>query len=180
MKLYLADPRVDPNPHSYQLGLTSCTPLSFAASPGRATIVEMLLRDERVDPSVSGQQGTMPPLAAASSLDDKTDVLRLLLGDPRVGIDSGNNHGVTALYEAALLGSSVHVRLLLGAGADVNAQMRSGRTAQHACYFRNKPKSNAVIGLLLEAPGVDVNAVNNEGRTVLTEGGYRLKPVEGV
>ncbi|MBE3049942.1 ankyrin repeat domain-containing protein [Candidatus Bathyarchaeota archaeon] len=163
MKLYLADPRVAPGRFS-QSGRNA---LIYAAQGHHPRIVELLLRDGRVDPLASGPGVPRPLQAAASGQRDNTDVLRLLLGDLRVDVNGSDNDGITALHKATISCNPVHIRLLLDAGADINKASESGHTALHASCIRPTRFGDEVLALLLAAPSVDLNVRNREGKTVL-------------
>lgn len=161
LKLYLADPRVHPD----RRGRYARTALSHAAEARQPGTVEILLRDERVDPSVVDSDGRTPLMYAANATRENTDVLRLLLSDPRVDVNHTDEGRVTVLHVACYNGNAANITFLLDAGADVRAADYAGDTPliASAAWGTTLP----ILQRLLAAPGVDPNAMNWEGRTVL-------------
>ncbi len=86
--------------------------------------------------------------------------LKTLAADP-AGINATDNRKITPLIYASFYGSAESVRILLDAGADVNARNDIGLTAlvAGAC---NPEKARMLI-----EKGADVNAKTNQGRTPL-------------
>lgn len=148
VKLYLANQRVVPM-RRRSLGITA---LSHAALQRHSKVVELLLQDGRTDPMAVCNVGRTPFLHAASQLKDNTEVMRILLGDPPVDVNVADRVGLTALHLAVHNGNSEHVRLLLDAGADVNARDSDEKTPINNCPKRG----DAVLELLLAAPGTDL------------------------
>lgn len=161
VKLYLADPRVDPRRRDKD----GYTALFLAARKSQVETVNLLLSDERVDPSVANN-GYTPLMCVAANNLDSSDVLRLLLADPRVEVNRSMDYGLTALHRAADEGNTQHVRLLLDAGADVNARNDVTTTPLHDWALARRGKADT-LALLLAAPGIDVNAAGDSGRTAL-------------
>lgn len=91
-------------------------------------------------------------LAAAAGL-NRIECLRLLLGKPEL-IDINY---YSPLSEAAKEGHSKCVRLLIEAGADVNAKGYDEHTPLYQASVRGHSKC---VRLLLEAQGIDVNKEN--------------------
>jgi ankyrin repeat protein len=69
------------------------------------------------------------------------------------------------LHSASRRGNCQIIKMLLEAGADINARDRAGRTPLLAAA--ESLQGDAVI-VLLEAGGVDINAHDNEGQTALS------------
>jgi ankyrin repeat protein len=89
----------------------------------------------------------------------RVQVARLLL-DAGVPVDTRDEHGITALNEAAMISSPAFVELLLARGADPNADCQGYPTALHRAEH---PES---IRLLLNA-GALPNARMRNGETAL-------------
>lgn len=73
-------------------------------------------------------------------------VQRLLEGIPRNMVDMRSS-GKTALQVAAHQGHSAVVKLLLHAGASVNASDNDGDTCLHYAAFGNQPEVKAAVRL---------------------------------
>lgn len=162
VKLYLADTRVDPR----RRDKGGNTALAHASGECEAEAVQLLLLDKRVDPSIANNAGCTPLMSAAGSEDDNTDVVRLLLADPRIEVNRADESGITALHHAVYEGHSEHVRLLLEAGADVNALNDDANTPLHD-WALAKMRDESTLAFLLAAPGIDVNAAGEFGQTAL-------------
>ncbi len=99
------------------------TPLEDAAASGQATIVEVLLehhgmvRSPKVDILLKGAHIRM-----AISKQDKPKAKRQL-GDPQIYVNTSNQHGRTALHNAAKYGRIEIAKALLERGASVNAKI---------------------------------------------------------
>ena len=77
--------------------------------------------------------------------------------------DRGGITGLTALHQAAFHGHTAIARLLIGAGADVNAANRRGETPLHSTVYWGHRE---IAGLLI-ANGAAVNAKLENGQTPL-------------
>jgi len=84
--------------------------------------------------------------------------------------------GSTPLIVAALYGNTEAARLLVEAGADMNATSREGDTALHVASFFCHGE---IVALLLEN-GAEVNAKNKNGETPLRNVSREWDEVEGV
>lgn len=77
-----------------------------------------------------------------------------------------HSHSLAALHYAAEQGSAVSVRLLVSAGADVDALDKSGNSPLHyAALLPPNDGYNVAEELLSAQPGLDI--FNNEGRTAV-------------
>ncbi len=81
-----------------------------------------------------------------------------------VKVDAGDQHGVTALFVAALFGQTDAAGLLIDKGADIRAAKGGGgstalHTASFLCYTET-------VKLLL-SKGADINAMNDKSETPL-------------
>ena len=82
--------------------------------------------------------------------------------DPNAAVDAS---GITALMQAAMIGDTAIVKLLLNKGANVNAKEQSGMTAlMNAAAF-----GDAEMVKLLIDKGADIHTTNNEGITALSQ-----------
>lgn len=98
----------------------------------------------------------------------RNDNLAFLRHDlSKIQLEARDNRGATTLMHAAAFGSIEAVKLLLDAGADVNAKNDFGATALLWCA-RDGEKAR----LLIEH-GADVNARSKQGRTPLMLAGMR-------
>jgi ankyrin repeat protein len=95
-----------------------------------------------------------------------TEKLRILLETNPTVIQARDADGSTALHCATWKGHQAVVKLLLDAGADVNAHNNNehwGTTPLHAAAHANQ----AAIAQMLIEKGADVKARDEEGRTPL-------------
>ncbi len=160
----------------------------------RLALTVRLLLNHGADPNTTFQseEGPLSCLYAAAGLLGNAEMTRLLLeagADPddgeslyhsvehaglactRLLLDRGARVGGNDLKHVLDWESPQGVRLLLGAGADVNAVNDQGDTALHWAVRRGR--SAEVVGLLLDA-GADIDAVRRDGRTA-----YALAIVTG-
>ncbi len=111
--------------------------------------------------SVSALPGDSP-LADAAMRDDVAAVRALLAQGADVNTPRGD--GMTGLHWAALNGNAEIARLLIGAGADLEAVTRIG--AHTALHVAGKEANGEIVAILAEA-GADVAAVTETGATPL-------------
>jgi ankyrin repeat protein len=158
---------------------TGVTPLMEAARTGRVDAVRALLAggaDVNARETDRGQTALMwavarrHPAVVKVLIEQRADVAaRTRVRPLTVMLDQGPRRAVktsmqdarqisaggsTALHFAALAGDADSARLLLGAGADVNAAAADGNSALVLAAFSGHP---AVAGVLIEA-GADPNA----------------------
>jgi FOG: Ankyrin repeat len=100
-------------------------------------------------------------LSEAAEKDDLAKINRLL----QQPIESIDKHGKTQLYKAARSGSAPAIKLLLSAGANVNAKDDDGDTPLHAAA---RSGLALAVDLLLEV-GADVSAKTKLGYTPFHE-----------
>lgn len=107
---------------------TGRTPLTTAIEAGKYECVEQLIQSG-VDVCASDTLGTSPLGLAAFKGD--TDILRLLLDDPRTRsvLDKPDGNGRTPLMMAAIGGSQPCVELLIQSGADLGVIDAAGASA---------------------------------------------------
>ena len=99
---------VDPNVLDPKSGGTA---LMGAAFLGHASVVTLLLGDDRVDPNIAGRKGFTALMWAAGKGHDS--VVKVLLADGRVDPDLTSQHGRTAITYASLNRHDSVVKLLL-------------------------------------------------------------------
>ena len=102
------------------------------------------------------------PVADAAMRDDVAAVRALLAAGADVNAPRGD--GMTGLHWAALNGSPEIARMLIGAGADLEAATRIG--AHTALHVAGREGSGEIVAILAEA-GADVEAVTETGATPL-------------
>jgi len=105
------------------------TPLTYACESGSLAIVELLLKDERINVNL-GNVGQTPFYYAC--LNSRADIAKLLLKNKDVDINlTSSSHGRTPLIQACSKGRIEIVREILMSGRDVNinAQCNGGKTA---------------------------------------------------
>jgi ankyrin repeat protein len=140
------------------------TALHLAATQGYAAIQQALL-DHAADLVSKTNIALQTPLHCAVAREHGASVKLLLArGAPA---NAQDHDGCSALFQAAGLGSTSIVRILLEHGGGVDLEMRDheGRTALHIAARKSHV---AVLRLLLDR-GAKVNAVNGHGKTALFE-----------
>lgn len=94
----------------------------------------------------------------------REEAVELILKQPKVDLKHRNAMGFTALDGAAFKGSVPLAKLLVKAGADVNAKGESGKTALMLAALTNRAE---VVEYLLGA-GADPKAADKDGNTALS------------
>ncbi|OQE18825.1 hypothetical protein PENFLA_c020G03626 [Penicillium flavigenum] len=158
---YFGD-RLDPNAEGQQYGRGA---FSIAASAQRADVVRFLLGWEVTDPNLQTHWKKQTPLFYAAE-NGHEEIVELLVGCERVGLEIGDMHGNTPLAVAAENDHEGVVRRLLTGPrqADPNARDENGQTPLFAAaYFGH----TGVVKLLLEARGIDPQLRDTDGNTAL-------------
>jgi len=141
------------------------TALHLAATQGCAAIQQALL-DHAADLVSKTNIALQTPLHCAVAREHGASVKLLLArGAPA---NAQDRDGCSALFQAAGLGSTSIVRILLehvGGGVDLEMRDHKGRTALHIAARKSHI---AVLRLLLDS-GAKVNAVDGHGKTALFE-----------
>ncbi|KAB5580799.1 ankyrin repeat-containing domain protein [Coniochaeta sp. 2T2.1] len=134
--------------------------LYWAAWQGYASVVEILLRDPKVNIEVRDLTGDTPLSHAA--WEGRGQVSRLLL-DNGAEVNTRNEYGRNPLSLAAWNGKDNVVQLLLEHHADIDSRNNWGNTplAHAAC------KGHQRVARLLLENGADVESPNDEGYTPL-------------
>lgn len=112
-----------------------------------------------LDVNATSEGGVSALMHAVMTAD--TALVKLLI-DRGANVKAADDSALTALHRAAF--DLEKTRLLLAAGADVNARTRNGQTALQAAA-RRRP-STAVLRLLLDK-GAEINAAGTAGGTAL-------------
>jgi len=124
---------------------------------GKTALMKAVEYGEMVDPA-TGASVKIPE----SENDGKMKIIKLLL-DKGADVNAKDNHGNTALMDAAWEGKPNMVLLLLEKGADINAKENYGNTALMNVATGSQTD---MVKFLLDK-GSDVNAKNNHGDTAL-------------
>ncbi|XP_062382780.1 KN motif and ankyrin repeat domain-containing protein 4-like isoform X2 [Sardina pilchardus] len=143
------------------------TALHYSVSHSNFGIVQTLLSTGVCDVDVRNKAGyTSIMLASLTAADSALDleVVRQLLRSGDVSVRAGQA-GHTALHLAARHGRRLIVPLLLAAGADANAQDRSGSTALMLTCERGH---GDIVAFLLEQADCDLTLTDREGRCALS------------
>jgi ankyrin repeat protein len=158
---YFGD-KLDPNAEGQQYGRGT---FSIAASAQRVDVVRFLLGWEVTDPNLQTHWKKQTPLFFAAE-NGHEEIVELLVGCERVGLEIGDMHGNTPLRVAAENGHEGVVRRLLTGPrqADPNARDENGQAPLFgAAYFGH----TGVVKLLLEARGIDPQLCDTDGNTAL-------------
>ncbi|KAJ5472647.1 hypothetical protein N7530_006648 [Penicillium desertorum] len=158
---YFGD-KLDPNAEGQQYGRGA---FSIAASAQRVDVVRFLLGWEVTDPNLQTHWKKQTPLFFAAE-NGHEEIVELLVGCERVGLEIGDMHGNTPLGVAAENGHEGVVRRLLTGPrqADPNARDENGQAPLFgAAYFGH----TGVVKLLLEARGIDPQLCDTDGNTAL-------------
>jgi ankyrin repeat protein len=170
VKILLASPKVNRNLR-YGSGFT---PLITAACEGSVEVVRALLACDDID--VNARTTEWPGWDGWSALSKAAtyghdDVVRLLLEDPRVQVDTREGGGYTPLSMAADCLTGGHIaEMLLARGADANSQNESGNTPLARAVKARNPE---VAAVLLNHPGIQVNLPDSGGETPWTKAAKR-------
>ncbi|KAJ5357862.1 hypothetical protein N7541_005020 [Penicillium brevicompactum] len=152
--------KLDPNAGGQPFGRGA---FSIAAANGRVDVVKALLEWDVTEPNLQTQWKRQTPLFAAAE-DGREEIVELLIGCERVGLDIPDMHGTTPLGVAAGKNHVGVVRQLLGASrpVDPNARDENGQTPLLNAAFYGYL---GVVDQLLCADGIDPQLKNSDDET---------------
>jgi ankyrin repeat protein len=139
------------------------TPLAIVCTRGDLRSMAVLIRAEaRMDLRFNPPQGTSATMTTTTTTTTMTTTTMTMMTAPGVGPAV---QGATVLHIAAKCGHPASIKVLVGAGADVDAQTTGPEqlSAVHIAIYNDR-----VDGLLqLIMAGADVSAANGQGLTPL-------------
>jgi ankyrin repeat protein len=136
---------------------------TIAAAAGNIDVVRILLGWEATDPNLQTHWKRQTPLFTAAE-EGREDMVDLLVGCDRVGLEIADMHGTTPLGVAAYGNHEGIVRRLLSGPrkADPNARDENGQTPLFNAAFCGHL---GVVKALLKAEGIDPGLGDTEGKT---------------
>ncbi len=158
----IGDP-VHKSPGSY-LTIYNVSPLHWAARGGSVEVENLLIsRGESV--SARDSRGETPLFWAVGNAKVKAAAFLIKNG---ADVNATNDFGGTPLLTSAReTDSPEQMKLLIGAGANVNARDSEGENALHKLAWFGYPEKNLQTARLLLNAGADIRAKNHEGKTPL-------------
>ncbi|OUM60967.1 hypothetical protein PIROE2DRAFT_27019, partial [Piromyces sp. E2] len=140
------------------------TALSMACIRNNQIIVDILLRNDKVDLNLATNEQFTPLMIACIKWDTIITMIKFLLKQPGINVNVQNNKGYTPLILACYKHNETIARLLIQHGADVNiATHKKVTPLMMACQNR----SFILVDLLLQQ-GAQVNIQNDiNGDTAL-------------
>jgi len=145
-----------PDAHGY-------TPLHLAVLNNYIPLLQWL-KDHGADPNSHGQSGNRPLHVAIISDHSSGGTLILTLLRMGADVNAANDYGDTPLHQAAYLGLTEKVRLLLKNKADVSKRAQRGETP---LLYAARPEGYPDTVLALLEGGAEVNAADDFGMTPL-------------
>jgi len=143
------------------LGDNKFTPLTFAATSGKAKAIEELLR-LGADANIAAVNGSLPLHFAAQA--GTAESIKLLLPKTANGVNALGENSSTPLAFAALAGKSKAIQVLFNEGADANIADKNGILPLHTAAAAVDIES---IKLLLPKTAKGVDALDADGQTPL-------------
>jgi uncharacterized protein len=134
---------------------------------GRTPVARLLL-ERGADPTIADSGGRTPLIT--TSCYGHVEVVRLLLGDPSVKatINTCNQCGVTALWEACMWGHGGVARVLLESGADPTIATDGGLTPMAIATEMNLDEDEVAFGVTAEGRRDCVAALEVRSRLLLS------------
>lgn len=150
-----------PNTHVNIQNEDGWTALMYAALGNYADTLRVLLQHPDTDYSLRAKDGANAISFAIAP--QNTDALRILCALPGIDLHAGNFKS-TPLHQAVQLGFTESARVLLQAGANVNARGFKGTPPLFNAIRCNQTEC---ARLLLLCPNIDVNATDDDGNFAL-------------
>ncbi len=149
-RLLLADDRVDPN----RLVWFDEPLLVSNAASGRSREVKVLLESPRLNPNWRKPRDKRTALSAAMQCRHE-EVLKMLVADPRLDVDSAPRNMDTPLMQAVKMGCSGILEALLARVADPNPKNQTGQTP---LWWAAANGLVDTVRVLIQDERVDLNA----------------------
>ena len=147
-----------------QMNYLGATALTTAIEKGHTLIVRILINSPGIDLSIVDKQGVSILHKAVST--GNAEILNFIIKNMngKLSINCCTNYdNLTALHQAAYNGQLPMVKILVNAGADVNAKTNTNTTPLHLAAIKNHEK---VIKYLIKSYA-NVDAQDNYQRTAL-------------
>lgn len=138
------------------------TPLHLTCEQGREEIAQVLVNAGALVNAVDEEQLTPLHLAIRSK---NEKIVELLTTQRSIIIDVKDVNGSTPLHLASISGSNEIIRMVLAAGAEVNAKDSTGMTPLHWASVQGDEEA---VKLLLQQ-GADIHVTDEEGMTPLQD-----------
>ncbi|CUS07982.1 unnamed protein product [Tuber aestivum] len=143
-------------------GTFGWTPLFSAIRTNSASVVRLLLDDDRIDPNALDERSRGPIYLAARIGNE--EILKCFLAHKKLDIDPGPPDNAGPLHIAVAKGIIVSVRLLLGTGRiNINRKSSRGKTPLH---HATKNGYHEIVQLLLAQKDVNIDIADYKGRSV--------------
>jgi len=151
------------SPGSY-LAIYNVSPLHWAARGGSVEVASLLIsHGESV--SATDSRGETPLFWAVGN--GKVKAAELLIKNG-ADVNATNNFGGTPLLTSAReTESPEQMKLLIAAGANVNARDSEGENGLHKLAWFGYPKTNVETARILLEAGADLRVKNSDGKTPL-------------
>ena len=166
-------------------GRFGCTLLHLACIKGYFTIVQLLIKNSRVQINISNKKGYTPFHFACgygcaeavdillnnnliqngevSSFDNRLKIVQLLMNDPRIEINALNKYGYTPFHLACETGNLDIIKILIkDQRVKINTFDNNGWSPFHsACENENLE----IIKFLMKDPRIEINTFDKNGWT---------------